>query len=60
MLTVFGEVEKRGKWKLAVIEELIVGKDQRARGAKVRLAGKGKPIHLRRPLQKLYLLEIQA
>ena len=31
MVTVFGEGEKRGKWKLAVVEELIVGKDQRVR-----------------------------
>ena len=60
MVTVFGEGEKRGKWKLAVVEELIVGKDQRIRGAKVRVAGKGKPIYLKRPLQKLYPLEIQA
>ena len=61
MVTVFGEGEKRGKWKLAVIEELIVGQDQWARGAKVRLAGKGKPIYLKRPLvQKLYPLENQA
>ena len=36
IVTVFGEGEKRGKWKLAVVEELIVGKDQRVRGAKVR------------------------
>ena len=60
MVTVFGQGEKRGKWKLAVVEELIVGKDQRVRGAKVRAAGKGKPIYLKRPLQKLYPLEIQA
>ena len=43
-----------------MIEELIVGKDQRVRGAKVRVAGKGKPIYLKRPLQKIYPLEIQA
>ena len=56
----FGEGEKRGKWKLAVVGELIVGKDQRVGGAKVRVVGKGKPIYVKRPLQKLYPLEIQA
>ena len=60
MVTVFGEGEKRGKWKLAVVKELIVGKDQRVRGARVRVAGKGKAINLKRPLQKLYPLGIQA
>ena len=61
MVTLFGEGEKRGKLKLAVVE-LIVGKDQRARGANANVgyAGKGKPIYLKRPLQKLYPLEIQA
>ena len=37
-----------------MVEELIVGKDQKVRGAKVRFARKGKPINLKRPLQKLY------
>ena len=60
VVTVFGEGEKRGKWKLAVVKELIVGKDQRVRGERVRVAGKGKPIYLKRPLQKLYPLGIHA
>ena len=34
------EGEKRCNWKLAVVEELIVGKDKEVRGAKVRVAGK--------------------
>ena len=48
---------KRGMWKTAVVEELIVGKDGVVRGAKVRRAGKGKSETLCRPLQKLYPLE---
>ena len=32
VVTVFGEGEKRCNWKLAVVEELIVGKDKEIRG----------------------------
>ena len=42
------------------MEELIVGKDGHARGAKVRLVAKGKPVYLDRPVQKLYPLKIEA
>ena len=51
VVTVFGEGEKRCKWKLAVVEELIVGKDKEVRGAKVRVVGKGKPFCLNRPIR---------
>ena len=33
VITVFGEREKRCNWKLAVVQELIVGKDKEIRGA---------------------------
>ena len=46
--------------KLAAVEELIVGKDKEVRGAKVRVVGKGKPLCLNRPIQKLFPLEVQA
>ena len=29
---------KRGYWKMAVVEELVAGRDSAVRGAKVRLA----------------------
>ena len=48
---------KRGMWKTAVVEDLIVGKDGVVRGAKVCRAGRGKSETLCRPLQKLYPLE---
>ena len=60
VLTVFGEGEKRCNWKLAVEEELIVGKDKEVRGAKVRVVGKRKPRCLNGPIQKLFPLEVQA
>ena len=42
------------------IEELIAGRDKEVRGARVRLVGKGKPVYLKWPVQKLYPLEVQA
>ena len=60
VVTVYGEGEKPGDWKLAKVGQLIIDKDKEVRGAKVRVAGKGKPVYLKRPIQKLYLLEIQA
>jgi hypothetical protein len=50
---------KRNSWSMAVIEDLIVGKDGVTRGATVRKMGDdGKRSRLNRPLQKLYPLEI--
>ncbi|XP_028418531.1 uncharacterized protein LOC114543944 [Dendronephthya gigantea] len=60
VVVVYGEGEKRGKWKLGKVEQLILGNDSEVRGAKLRIAGKGKPVYLKRPVQKLYPLEIQA
>ena len=57
-MTVYGEGEKQGNWKVAIVEELIVGRDKEIIGAKV--AGKGRPVYLKRPTQKLYPLEVQA
>ena len=48
---------KRGMWKMGIIEEIIKGKDQQIRGAKVRKMARGKPEYLNRPLQKLIPLE---
>ena len=48
---------KRGMWKMAIVEDLVVGKDGVVKGAKLRKAGKGKPEFIGRPLQKLYPLE---
>ena len=50
----------RGMWRLGIIEELIQGKDNETRGAVVRIkAGQGASAFLRRPIQKLYPLEVR-
>jgi hypothetical protein len=48
VVIVYGEGGKRCSWKLAVVEELIVGKDNEVRGAKVKVAGKSRPVYLNR------------
>ena len=57
---VYGEGEKRVNWKVAMVERLIVGRDKNIRGAKVKVAGKGKPVYLKRPMRKLYPQEVQV
>ena len=47
----------RGFWKLARVEKLLVGKDNKVRGAQVRVSAP-KPCTLRRPVQALYPLEV--
>ena len=49
----------RGFWKLGLVEKHLKGQDGIARGALVKLAPKnGKSSFLRRPIQRLYLLEV--
>ena len=50
---------KRGNWKMAVVEELIARRDGVVRGARVRLAQKGRAVFLSRPVQKLYPTEVK-
>ena len=48
-------------WKLGRIQDLIVGKDGRTRGATIGIAGRSRRFtSLNRPLQKLYPLEISS
>ena len=59
VVIVFEEGAKRNSWKMAVIEELIHGRDNKVRGANVRVVTKGKALRLSRPLQKLYPIEVR-
>ena len=49
---------KRLAWKMGIVKELITGKNGQVRGVSVEVIGKGKPFILKRPIQKVYLLEI--
>ena len=50
----------RGMWRLGVITEKIKGEDNAVRGAIVRIkSGRGPASFLRRPVQKLYPLEVK-
>ena len=60
VVTVFEEGVKKNGWKMAVVESLIVGKDKLVRGANVRVITKGRAIHLSRPVQKLFPVEIRT
>ena len=60
IVTVFEDNVKRELWKTAIVEELIEGKNNVVRGAKIRVIIKGKPIRMSRPIQKLYPLEIRC
>ena len=60
VVTVYEEGVKRNGWKMAVVESLIVGKDKEVRGANVRVITKGKTVHLSRPVQKLFPIEIRT
>ena len=49
----------RGFWRLARVEKLLAGKDDKVRGAQIRVSTPtGQSSTLRRPLQALYPLEI--
>ena len=60
VVTVFEDNVKRGRWKTAVVEDVVIGKDKVVRGAKIRVITKGNPIRMSRPVQKLYPLEIRC
>ena len=59
VVTVYEE-NKRGEWKMAIVENLIKGKDNVVRGANVRVIAKGKPVRISRPVQKLYPIEVKS
>ena len=55
------DTTKRVIWKLAVIEELLMGKAGQARAAKVKMVnGDGRQTRLRRSLKHLIPLEVRS
>ena len=57
-VSIHDESLPRAKWRMGVVHELIKGVKKKMRGAVVCIADKGKISFLRRPLQRLFPLEI--
>lgn len=61
MVVIHDENHRRGSWKMGRVERLIESKDHENRAAIVRVSsGEGKPRTLRRPINKLYPLEVRS
>ena len=61
VVIVHEENQPRGKWRVGKILDLIAGADSCIRGAVVEVRSKGgKSVKLKRPVQRLYPLEIQC
>ena len=59
IVIVHDENRSRSIWRLGRVMHLVRGNDGKVRGAKVKVAERGKkPTTLRRPIQKLYSIEI--
>lgn len=60
VVTVYEDGKKRNQWKMAVVEELIKGRDGVVRGARVRTIARGKHTRITRPIQRLYPIEVRS
>ena len=61
IVVVHDENLPRGLWRLGKVEELIVGADGNVRFARVRISSPNRsPISVKRPLQRLYPLELSS
>ena len=59
VVVVHEDNKKRQLWRLGRVIELLKGRDLVVRGAKIKVAEKGKrPTYIERPLQKLFPLEL--
>ena len=58
VVVIHDEDQPRTLWRLGRVKELVIGQDGVARGAILQVASKGSYSTLRRPLQRLYPLEI--
>ena len=56
----YQENVKRDKWRVGRIESLVTGRDQEVGGARVKVTTRetGMTVYLKRPLQKLYPIEL--
>ena len=60
VVCVYEDKVKRLNWTIGRVERLLVGKDGNVRAAVIRAIGKnGDPVQLKRPLQRLFPIELQ-
>ena len=57
VVLVFDENLKRVCWKMAIVENVMFGRDQEVRRARVKVITTGRPVYINRPVQKLYPLK---
>ena len=57
-MCVFEDSTPRQRWKIGVVEDLIYGRDQNVRAAVVRMSSRGREMRLKRPVQRLYPIEV--
>ena len=55
-VVIISDNEKKGEWTLGIIQELVPGKDNEVRVARIRSSKS----HLERPVQQLYPLELSC
>lgn len=61
VVIVHSDNQPRGFWRLGRVEKVLVGRDDKIRGAILKVAGQGRQAKLlQRPLQLIYPLEIRA
>jgi hypothetical protein len=60
IVVVHDDNQRRGFWKLGVVEELFQGRDGLVRGAKIRVSTKGKTKSWTCPVQRLYPIEVHC
>ena len=61
VVVIHSDKQARGQWKLGRVEELLTGPDGQHGAAVVRVAGQKRTAkHLRRPVQKLYPVEMSV
>ena len=60
IVIVHDENVPRGLWKLGRVEKLITGTDGYVQGAVVKVTSKGHSTAIRRPVQRLYPLELRS
>ena len=59
-MVIHDDSQPRGSWNTGLVEELIPGRDGVVRAATLRVGSKRRATRLRRPLQRLYPLEVKA